>query len=208
VIADFFAFWIAALQFGDEPAADAVTVGFDLVQNLPLCTEGVVGLPVPSVEGNPGFHKVREEVDVRLIQPLLNVVTIWPWHFQSPVSLRWAKPAASDFSMAISTARLARSRDRIALVRAVSADCTFATSLDVAFLPGLRNGNARISETEIAGYIEAVVCRSISSQMTGNRKYTSNSSGGIAVGLSTANPESRRTRLALVESSQSVAGPA
>ena len=41
----------------------------------------------------------------------------------------------------------------------------------------------------MAGYIEAVVCKSISSQMTGKRRYANRSSLGIPLGVSTAKPE-------------------
>ncbi len=41
----------------------------------------------------------------------------------------------------------------------------------------------------MAGYIEAVVCRSINSQITGRGRYASNNSLGIPLGVRTAKPE-------------------
>jgi hypothetical protein len=100
-----------------------------------------------------------------------------------------ANPAASSFSIASSTACFAFSKSAWASRRAARAPVICCFTFLIVASSGNRNGRRIRSVVKMAGYIEAVVCKSINSQMTGRRRYANNNSPGIPLGVRTAKPE-------------------
>jgi hypothetical protein len=99
------------------------------------------------------------------------------------------KAAASFSSIAISTARLARLSSRFDSRFSFLDDRTlFAISLQI-LADGKAIGILRRSSIDIAGYMDAVVCRSKISEIIGVRKKTSSTSGSIRFGRKTAKPD-------------------